>query len=212
MNKKDLPNKIPVFPLSNAVFFPGTVLPLNIFEDRYIQLINDCVRGNRMFGMIQPKNKINKFPEVYSVGCLGKITSFNETSDKRFIISLSGIIRFKVIEEINTKKLYRSFKVDYSEFLVDLETEKSSVVNFDKNSLLQKIRLFFEKMNYPIRYSELNKLNLEQLISTVCMISPFSVEEKQKLIETIKIEDKIKIFDEIINFNLFEVEENKTVQ
>ena len=143
MNKKDLPNKIPVFPLSNAVFFPGTVLPLNIFEDRYIQLINDCVRGNRMFGMIQPKNKINKFPEVYSVGCLGKITSFNETSDKRFIISLSGIIRFKVIEEINTKKLYRSFKVDYSEFLVDLETEKSSVVNFDKNSLLQKIRLFF---------------------------------------------------------------------
>ena len=93
MNKNDLPHKIPIFPLSNAIFFPRTILPLNIFEDRYIQLVNDCMKKNRMFGMIQPRKKIGITPEVYDIGCLGKIVSFNETVDKRFIISLSGIIR-----------------------------------------------------------------------------------------------------------------------
>ena len=134
-------------------------MPLNIFEDRYIQLINDSMKENRMFGMVQPKNKKSSLPEVYKIGCLGKIVSFNETKDKRFIISLSGIIRFKIKNEIKEEKL-----------------------------------------------------NLDQLINTVSMISPFSVEEKQKLIETIKIEDKIKILSEIISFNLIDFEENKTVQ
>ena len=92
MKKNNFPNKIPIFPLSNAIFFPKTVLPLNIFEDRYIQLVNDCMKENRMFGMVQPKTKKGTMPEVYNIGCLGKITSFNETVDKRFVITLSGII------------------------------------------------------------------------------------------------------------------------
>ena len=121
IKKNNIPNKIAVFPLSNAVFFPGTILPLNIFEDRYIQLVNDCMKENRMFGMIQPKNKMSKIPEVYNVGCLGKIVSFNETEDKRFIISLSGIIRFRIKSELKMEKLYRNFEVDYSEFLSDLK-------------------------------------------------------------------------------------------
>ena len=211
MKKNNLPNKIPIFPLSGAIFFPRTILPLNIFEDRYIQLINDSMKENRMFGMVQPKNKKSSLPEVYKIGCLGKIVSFNETKDKRFIISLSGIIRFKIKNEIKEEKLYRNFEVDYSEFLNDLE-DKKQIINFDNKYLLQKIKVFFQKINYPIDYNELIKLNLDQLVNTVSMISPFSVEEKQKLIETIKIEDKLKILSEIISFNLLDFEENKTVQ
>ena len=212
MNKKNFPNKIPIFPLSSAIFFPKTILPLNIFEDRYIQLVNDSIKENRMFGMVQPKSRNGISPEVYKIGCLGKIVSFNETEDKRFIISLSGIIRFKIKNEIKKEKLYRSFEVDYSEFLNDLEEEKDQTINFDKKDLFRKINLFFQKINYPIDYNELIKLNLYQLVNTVSMISPFSVEEKQKLIETIKIEDKLKILSEVISFNLLDFEENKTVQ
>tara|TARA_B100000029_G_scaffold178474_1_gene175851 strand:+ start:388 stop:1026 length:639 start_codon:yes stop_codon:yes gene_type:complete len=212
MKKENFPNKIPIFPLSSAIFFPRTILPLNIFEDRYIQLVNDCMKENRMFGMVQPKNRKGISPEVYKIGCLGKIVSFNETEDKRFIISLSGIIRFKIKNEIKKEKLYRIFEVDYSDFLNDLEEDKNQIINFDKKDLLTKIKIFFQKINYPIDYSELAKLNLHQLVNTVSMISPFSVEEKQKLIETIKIEDKLKVLSEVINFNLLDFEENKTVQ
>ena len=210
MNKNNFPNKIPIFPLSNAIFFPRTVLPLNIFEDRYIQLVKDCMKENRMFGMVQPKSKHDKFPEVYNIGCLGKIISFNETEDKRFIISLSGIIRFRIKKEFKKGKLYRNFEVDYSEFLNDIE--KDQVINYNKKKLLDKIRIFFQKINYPIDYNELLKLNLDQLTSTVAMISPFSIEEKQKLIETVKVEDKIKTLDDIISFNLADFQENKTIQ
>ena len=124
MKKENLPNKISVFPLSNAIFFPRTILPLNIFEDRYLQLVDDCMKGNRMFGMVQPRNNTDISPEVYNVGCLGKIISFNETTDKRFIITLLGLTRFKIKKELQKKKLYRIFEVDYSEFLDDLEIKK----------------------------------------------------------------------------------------
>ena len=212
MKINNLPKTISVFPLANAIFFPNTILPLNIFEERYIQLISDCMKKEKLFGMVQPKLKTKMKPEVYKIGCLGKIVNFKETNDKRFIISLSGIIRFKIKNEIKKEKLYRSFKVDYSEFLNDLEEEKNQIINFDKKDLLEKIKLFFQKINYPIDYNELTKLSVDQIVNTVSMISPFSVEEKQKLIETIKIEDKSKILSEIISFNLLDVEENKTVQ
>ena len=212
MNKKNLPNNIPIFPLSNAVFFPRTILPLNIFEERYIQLVNDSMRDQRMFGMVQPKSKNSKKPEVYKVGCLGKIVSFNETADKRFIIGLSGISRFKIKDELDTEKLYRKFNVDYSDFLEDLESKKNSINEIDKKNLLNKIKLYFNKMNYSFDFKELLKLDFEQLINTVCMISHFSIEEKQKLVETIKIEDKVILLKEIINFNLVDIKESKTIQ
>ena len=212
MKENELPKNIPIFPLSGAIFFPKTILPLNIFEDRYIQMVSDCMKGQRVFGMVQPKNKFGKMPEVYQVGCLGKIVSFNETSDKRFVISLSGIIRFKIKEELKKEKLYRTFNVDYKNFLNDLSDTENQKVIFDTDSLINKTKLYFERSNYIINYAELKKLNLDQLISTICMISPFSIEEKQKLVETIKIEDKFKALDQIINFNLLEFEENKTFQ
>ena len=212
MKNNNFPKKISIFPLSNAIFFPNTVLPLNIFEDRYIQLVNDCMKEERIFGMVQPKSKNGSSPEVYDVGCLGKIISFNETADSRFVISLSGIIRFRIKKEVDEKKLYRKFDVDYSEFLDDLDHEKNQMASYNKVNFLNKLKTYFQKINFPIDYKELAKINFDQLISTVCMISPFSIEEKQKLIETLKIEDKIKLLDEIINFNLFEYQENKTIQ
>jgi uncharacterized protein len=212
MTINNFPNKIPIFPLSNAVFFPRTILPLNIFEYRYIQLVDDCMKENRMFGMVQPKSKSGPSPEVYKIGCLGKIISFNETNDKRFIISLSGIIRFKIEKEIKKEKLYRSFEVSYSDFLTDLDKNKNQIASFNKEKLLNKIKILFEKLNYPIDFKELLKLDLDQLVSTVSMICPFSAEEKQKLIETIKIENKIQVLDEIINFSLLDYQEKKTVQ
>ena len=212
MNINNIPNKIPIFPLSNAIFFPRTILPLNIFEDRYIQLVNDCMKENRMFGMVQPKNKTGTSPEVYKIGCLGKIISFNETNDKSFIISLSGIIRFKIEKEIKKEKLYRSFEVNYSEFLIDLDEKQNQMVNYNQEKLLKKIKILFQKLNYPIDYKELSKLNLDQLVSTVSMIFPFSTLEKQKLIEAVKIENKIKVLDEIINFSILDYQEIKTVQ
>ena len=212
MKKEDLPNIISIFPLSNAIFFPRTILPLNIFEDRYLQLVDDCMKGNRMFGMVQPRNRKDLSPEVYNVGCLGKIISFNETSDKRFIISLAGLTRFRIKKEIKKEKLYRSFEVDYSEFLNDLEIKKDESFILEKKSLLKIIQFFFEKINYPVKYNELSKLDLDELISNVSMISPFSIEEKQKLIETKKIDNKIKVLSEIINSNLLNYEESKTIQ
>ena len=212
MKKEDLPNIISIFPLSNAIFFPRTILPLNIFEDRYLQLVDDCIKGNRMFGMVQPRNRTDLSPEVYNVGCLGKIISFNETSDKRFIISLAGLTRFRIKKELKKEKLYRSFEVDYSEFLNDLEIKKDESFILEKKNLLKIIQFFFEKINYPVKYNELSKLDLDELISNVSMISPFSIEEKQKLIETKKIDNKIKVLSEIINSNLLNYEESKTIQ
>lgn len=141
----NLPKEIAVFPLLNAVFFPKTILPLNIFEKRYIQLVNDCMKNHRLFGMVQPRVKRNFKHEVYDVGCLGKIVDFNETSDKRFIINLSGIIRFRIKNEINTDRLYRKFIVDYSDFIGDLDTRSINKEKYEVLNLLNKVKLFLKK-------------------------------------------------------------------
>ena len=210
MNINNLPKKISVFPLSDVVFFPKTVLPLNIFEKRYIEMINDCMKDQRLFGMIQPKKK-GVAQDVYEVGCLGKIINFNETSDGRFIINLSGIIRFRIVKELVSNKLYRKFSVDYSDFLQDLKIVKNNT-KYNKKDFLKKIDIFFKKKNYLININELEKYNFEQLINTLCMISPISVIEKQKLIETTTNEEKIQLFENIIDFNLADRFKNKTIQ
>ena len=207
-NYKKLPNKISIFPLPSAIFFPKTILPLNIFEKRYLELVSDSMKNNRLFGMIQPRLKNKNSSEVYNVGCLGKIVNFNETNDRRFIISLSGIIRFKIVNELKTNKLYREFEVNYSDFVDDLLEKKILTKNLDAKKIINKIKKFYNKNDYLIEFEKLEKLNFEQMINTICMISPFSVEEKQKLIETINIEQKINILEEIIDFYLFSNSEN----
>jgi len=212
MNIKDLPKKISIFPLSNAIFFPKTILPLNIFEERYIKLVEDCMKNQRLFGMVQPKVNKKTKSEVYKVGCLGKVISFNETVDKRYVINLSGVIRFRIKEELKTKKLYREFEVDYSDFANDLKENNNDKNNYAIQNLIGKTKLLFKNKNYLLEWKELEKLNLDLLINTICMITPFSVEEKQLLIETNKVQDKLVILDKIINTNLLDNLESKTIQ
>ena len=214
MKKEDLPNKIPVFPLSNFIIFPKTTVPLNIFEPRYIDMINDSMKSNKLIGMIQPKTSNIKQtkPELHEVGCLGKIVNFKETNDKRFIITLSGIIRFKIEKELNSNKLYREFEVNYSNFTHDLNIVKIKKEKKDLMNFLNKLKIFFRKKNYFVQFDELEKLNFDQLLSTICMIAPLSVEEKQKLIETSETEKKFKVLENIIDFNLVDNIQNSTIQ
>ena len=212
MKINNLPKTISVFPLANAIFFPNTILPLNIFEERYIQLITDCMKKQRLFGMVQPKLKSKTSPEVYKIGCLGKIVNFKETNDKRIIITLSGIIRFKIEKELNSNKLYREFEVNYSNFTQDLNIVKIKKEKKDLINFLNKIKIFFRKKNYFVQFDELEKLNFDQLLSTICMIAPLSIEEKQKLIETLETEKKFEVLKNIIDFNLVDNLQNSTIQ
>lgn len=210
MNSDNLPLKIPIFPLSNVVFFPKTILPLNIFEKRYIQLVDDSMRDQKLFGMVQPKLKSES--KVYEVGCLGKIVSFTETKDKRYIISLEGVSRFRIKEELVSEKLYRTFKVDYSDFQSDFNLANVKAKTYNKKDLLNKIKILFKKKNYLVDWTELEKLNFHEFMNTMCMICPFSAEEKQKLIEAIEVEDKLNTLEEIISFNIVGNLENNTIQ
>jgi Lon protease-like protein len=127
MKIEDLPKKIPVFPLSNFIIFPKTAVPLNIFEPRYIDMINDSMKSNKLIGMIQPKtlkSLMNKIPELHQIGCLGKITTFQETDDGRYLIELKGIIRFEIIEEVLSNKKYRECEVNFKNYYQDLDNKK----------------------------------------------------------------------------------------
>ena len=208
--KKNLPNQIPVFPLSGVIYFPKTNLPLNIFEKRYLQLVNDCMKKNKLMGMVQSKKNSN---EVYKIGCLGKISLLEETKDGRILIKLTGITRFEIIEEVNSNKLYREFKVNYNKFNQDLENIKLEI--FEKKileSLFKKIKSFLKKNGLFLNWKEFNQLEQVQQINTLAMISPFSDEEKQKLLETVQMSEKIKILSEIIEFYLHDKELNNTIQ
>ena len=207
---KKFPAVIPIFPLSGVIYFPKTNLPLNIFEKRYLQLVNDCMKKNKLMGMVQSKKNSN---EVYKIGCLGKISLLEETKDGRILIKLTGITRFEIIEEVNSNKLYREFKVNYNKFNQDLENIKLEI--FEKKileSLFEKIKSFLKKNGLFLNWKEFNQLEQVQQINTLAMISPFSDEEKQKLLETVQMSEKIKILSEIIEFYLHDKELNNTIQ
>ncbi len=209
MDKK-FPKQIPVFPLSGVIYFPKTNLPLNIFEDRYLDLVNDCFRSDKLMGMVQSK-KENSL--LYKVGCLGKISDYQETSDGRVLINLTGITRFEITKEVTNQKKYREFEVDYKKFSKDvLEPEKITLVS-DNLNFMEKIKKFFEKNGLMINWKEFEKLDVTQKINTLSMIAPISNEEKQKLLETLSLNDKKNTLLEIIEFYSYEnSSNNETIQ
>tara|TARA_Y100001970_G_C14171209_1_gene824283 strand:+ start:1022 stop:1654 length:633 start_codon:yes stop_codon:yes gene_type:complete len=209
--KKSLPNIIPIFPLSGVIYFPKTNLPLNIFENRYLKLVNDCMQKNSLMGMVQSKKNSK---DVYNVGCLGKITDHKKSKDGRILINLTGIIRFQIKSEINNDKLYREFEVDYEKFLHDRELNFFNETNKSNlNLLLEKSKVFFKKFGLLINWNEFKNLDIDQQINTLAMIAPISNEEKQTLLETSEVNGKIKILLEIIEFYLHEKEfSNATLQ
>ena len=214
MNIKDLPKNIPVFPLSNFIIFPKATVPLNIFEPRYVEMINDAMKSNKFIGMIQPKNTNNtqNIPELHEVGCLGKITSFRETEDSRYLIELKGSIRFQTINEIKTEKKYRIFKINFKNFHHDLSEQKEDLKFSDLELIFKDLKSLFEKRGFIINWKALEKQSLDETINALAMASPFTLEEKQVLLEAKNLEiRKIKIAEILSTYN-FDNYDNNTLQ
>ena len=205
--KLKLPKIISIFPLTGVIFFPKTNLPLNIFEPRYLTLINDCIKSDKYMGMIQAK--VNS-SQVYSVGCLGKITEHKKTRDGRMLVNLAGISRFEIKSEINSDKIYREFEVSYEKFSEDLETKKKETIIQKKiEDIFQKTKIFFKKNGLLLNWAEFDKLDQDQKINTLAMIAPISNVEKQTILESVHIDSKTKILSEIIEFYLYENSSDK---
>ncbi len=209
MDKK-FPKQIPIFPLSGVIYFPKTNLPLNIFEERYLELVNDSFRSDKLMGMVQSK-KENSL--VYKVGCLGKISDYRETSDGRVLINLTGITRFEITKEVPNEKKYREFEVDYKKFYKDLSTPDKTEILYNKLNFMEKVKKFFEKNGLMINWKEFDKLDENQKINTLSMIAPISNEEKQKLLETVTLIDKTNTLLNIMEFYSYESSyEKETIQ
>ena len=204
---KSFPSVIPIFPLSGVIYFPKTNLPLNIFEQRYLDLVNDTYENNKLMGMVQSQRNGN---QVYKIGCLGRISDLQKSEDGRILINLTGVTRFKILEEVENKKLYREFKVDYKGFEIDL---KDPTGDLNTDDLMHKAKKFFKKNGLLLNWREFEKLDKAQKINTLSMISPVTNEEKQKLLEAMTIKDKVNTLDSIISFYLHDVNfNNLTVQ
>ena len=210
----NFPKKIPVFPLSNFIIFPRTTVPLNIFEPRYIDMINDSMKSDKLIGMIQPlsSNNQNNLPRLHSVGCLGKITSFKETDDGRFIIELKGVIRFETINETISEKKYRILEVNYQRFTQDLDKEKEDLKFSDLELIFKDLKSLFEKRGYIINWKSLKNQSLDETINALAMASPFSLEEKQILLESENLDDRKNKIAEILNTYTNDNYENNTIQ
>ena len=210
----NLPKKISVFPLSNFIIFPRTTVPLNIFEPRYIDMINDSMKLDKLIGIIQPKTTFNSEnnPELFDVGCVGKIISFQETKDGRYLIELKGISRFKNVTEIKTEKKYRILEVNYEEFSADLINEKPELKFSDLELIFKDLKSLFEKKGFIINWKALEKQNLDETINALSMASPFTLEEKQILLEAKSLDLRKNKIAEILKTYSFDIYENNTVQ
>ena len=210
----NLPKIIPLFPINNFIIFPNTTVPLNIFEPRYIDMINDSMKSNKLIGMIQPKqtSEDTNNPTLHNIGCLGKITSFQETKDKRYLIELKGLIRFETIKEINTDKKYREYEIDFSRFDQDLEDKKDQLKFSDLELIFKDLRSLFEKKGFIINWKELEKQSLDETINALAMASPFSLEEKQVLLEAENLNIRKNKIAEILSTYTYDVFNNTTLQ
>ena len=214
MKLDELPKNVPVFPLSNFIIFPKTTVPLNIFEPRYIEMINDSMKSNKLIGMIQPKTSKNTNiePQLHQVGCLGKITSFRETEDGRFLIELKGLIRFKQVKEIITENKYRVLEVDFEDFYRDLEHDKEYLKFSDLELIFKDLKSLFEKRGFIINWKALEKQSLDETINALAMASPFSLEEKQVLLEAKNLDIRRNKISQILSTYSFDDYNNTTIQ
>ena len=211
---KNLPSKLPIFPLSNFIIFPKTAVPLNIFEPRYIDMVDDSMKSNKLIGMIQPKNSNNQneLPDLHQVGCVGKITSFRETDDGRYLIELKGVSRFKSIKEIDTLTKYRILEVNYDSYIEDLENKKEDLKFSDLELIFKDLKSLFEKKGFIINWKALEKQSLDETINALAMASPFSLEEKQVLLEAQNLDIRKNKIAEILKTYSHDIYENNTIQ
>ena len=215
MKKEDLPKSLAVFPLSNFIIFPRTSVPLNIFEPRYIDMINDSMKSNKLIGMIQPKNlkeKNNTDPDLHEIGCMGKIKSFRESEDGRFLIELKGIIRFQITREIKSNKKYRECEVDFKGYYEDLLQKKEELKFTDLELIFKDLKSLFEKKGFIINWKALEKQNLDETVNALAMASPFTIEEKQVLLEAKNLDARKTKISEILSTYTFDQYNNTTIQ
>jgi len=214
MKKNELPKTIPVFPISNFILFPKTTVPLNIFEPRYIQMINESMKSNKLIGMVQPKSSSTNqsIPILHEVGCLGKITSFKETEDGRYLIELRGLIRFKIIKEIESSKKFREYKIDFQEFFDDLEEKNEEIKYSDLELIFKNLKSLFKKRGFIINWKELEKQSLNETINALAMASPFTLEEKQALLEAENLNIRKNKIADILSTYTYDIFDNTTLQ
>ena len=215
MQINTLPKKIPVFPLSNFIIFPKTTVPLNIFEPRYIDMINDSMKSDKLIGMIQPLSLNNieqTVPDLHQVGCLGKIVSFKETENGLYLIELKGMVRFEIINEIKSTKKYREFEVNFKRFNHDLKDNKEQLKFSDLELIFKDLKALFEKRGFIINWKELEKQSLDETINALAMASPFTLEEKQVLLEAENLNIRKNKIADILSTYTYDVFDNTTLQ
>ncbi|MGB8314348.1 MAG: LON peptidase substrate-binding domain-containing protein [Aestuariivirga sp.] len=180
----DLPNTLPVFPLPGALLLPRADLPLNIFEPRYLEMISDALSGERMIGIIQPKddNDTGERPGLMAVGCAGRITSYTETPDGRMLVTLTGISRFSIKSELAPKTAYRQVVADFNPFAIDLVMDLGAN-EVNRPALLTAFKDYLNANNMSADWSEINTASTEVLVNTLSLLAPYPANEKQALLE-----------------------------
>ena len=203
---KDIPDTLPLFPLENVLLLPFGKLPLNIFEERYINMVLDSLQSHRMIGIIQPKNNNN---ELFMMGCIGKITSYIETQDYRLVLNLEGICRFILKERNLTSKGYYQGNIETNNFLEDLNEIEPML---DRKILIQKYTNFFKIKKLAIDQEILSETSNSQLLSTLAMLAPFNKIDKQAILESPNVKDRIDTINSILDLNTFQVVSNNSNQ
>jgi uncharacterized protein len=182
---QELPGEFPVFPLAGALLLPRGRLPLNIFERRYLAMVEDSLGAGRMFGMIQPDShqpESASGPGLYRVGCLGRLSSFSETDDGRFLITLTGLVRFAVAAELDMRRGYRRVRGDFSPYLADLQPT-TGPIGVEREALLTALRGYFARRNFEANWDAVRRMQDHELVTTLSMICPFEPAEKQALLQ-----------------------------
>lgn len=200
----DLPATIPIFPLTGVLLLPRGILPLNIFEPRYLNMVQDALAADRMIGMIQPSGKTggktgsSAEPPVYTCGCAGRITAFEETDDGRFLISLRGVSRFEVAEEVPTTRGYRRARVDWGRFEGDLTPPDDKDKTIQRDGLFKCLKAYFKNQGIEASWTALKETPNERLINSLSMICPFEPSEKQALLEASDLCERTKVLTALV--------------
>lgn len=205
ISHEDLPQTLPIFPLSGVLLLPYSFLPLNIFEERYLALIDDCLKADRMFGMIQPKPQTNN-TSLYDVGCAGKIISFSETADGRYLITLDGICRFNVKKELDTTTPYRRIQPDWEEYTHDLDHKVA--LNLNREKLSDLLERYFQKEDIQCDWDIILNADDQRVISALAMLCPFGASEKQALLEVSGGQERADLFMTILEMAVMETNLN----
>ena len=207
INFKDLPKELPIFPLPGVIILPHGNLPLNIFEPRYIAMVESVLGTHRMIGMIQPNPVSNKTDGLYPIGCASKIVSFSETSDNRYLIELKGVIRFKFSKELETINGYRNIRPIWQDFKEDLNM---TLQNINIDNLLEQLRKYFSTNNINVDSDELEKIPNDQIVSAIPQICSFQNNEKQAILEAKTDKERIEVIVSLLKMNLLDEGENNT--